>query len=273
MPGRLFTFGCSFTRYCWPTWADILFAVREGENWALPGGGNKFIFASLMECMVTNKITAEDTVIMMWSSWAREDRYLNNAWQLHGNVYNNDFYTEDFLMRYWDDTGAALDSYNYKTAAYTMLEQLGCEYIMASGFEPTLIREAGEDFSLKVDGLLNSAEFEKYQTHLAQYSHRTIDQPLCDHKYCSDYVFRRTNWSNKPTGDSHPLPQQSHAWLRDNVLDRLNLTASERQTIDQQADKLHRDCVALFEQRDGQHPTVCDYPELAAMIMPLPKRI
>ena len=35
---RIFTFGCSFTQYHWPTWADIL--INEnicnggiGENW------------------------------------------------------------------------------------------------------------------------------------------------------------------------------------------------------------------------------------------------
>ena len=46
--GRLFTFGCSMTKYYYPTWADILGKHWEYfENWAEPGGGNQFIFNSL----------------------------------------------------------------------------------------------------------------------------------------------------------------------------------------------------------------------------------
>ena len=40
----LYTFGCSFTKYVWPTWADLLLSQVDGENWGMCGGGNKFIF-------------------------------------------------------------------------------------------------------------------------------------------------------------------------------------------------------------------------------------
>ncbi len=40
---RLITFGCSFTDYSWPTWADIIARDLdcEYENWAIGGGGNQ----------------------------------------------------------------------------------------------------------------------------------------------------------------------------------------------------------------------------------------
>ena len=45
---RLITFGCSFTDYSWPTWADIIALDREVEyeNWAIGGGGNQQIACS-----------------------------------------------------------------------------------------------------------------------------------------------------------------------------------------------------------------------------------
>ena len=42
---RLIVFGCSFTDYAWPTWADIIAYDLgcEYENWAQGGGGNQQI--------------------------------------------------------------------------------------------------------------------------------------------------------------------------------------------------------------------------------------
>jgi len=33
--GRIFTFGCSFTEYSWPTWADMILHKREGVNYGI----------------------------------------------------------------------------------------------------------------------------------------------------------------------------------------------------------------------------------------------
>ena len=77
MRNRLFTFGCSFTEYRWPTWANILGQnFDQFENWGQPGGGNTFILNSLMECINRNIIQANDTVIIMWTSIGREDRWV-----------------------------------------------------------------------------------------------------------------------------------------------------------------------------------------------------
>lgn len=86
--GRLFAFGCSFTNYSWPTWADILGREFDYfENWGLSAAGNFYIFNALNECLLKNKLSKDDTVIIMWSSVTREDRYLNNQWIVSGNMY------------------------------------------------------------------------------------------------------------------------------------------------------------------------------------------
>ena len=84
---RLFTFGCSFTNYRWPTWADIVSQDYDYyENWGQRGGGNKYIYFSLIECHQRNNITADDTVMIMWSSQAREDKFLDNKWYTPGAI-------------------------------------------------------------------------------------------------------------------------------------------------------------------------------------------
>lgn len=73
---RLFVFGCSFTSYIWPTWADMLsFEFDYYENWGLAGAGNRAIAERVAECHAKNCFTEKDTVIVQWSSHIRSDWY------------------------------------------------------------------------------------------------------------------------------------------------------------------------------------------------------
>lgn len=81
IPGRLFTFGCSYTRYFYPTWADILGQQWEySENWGKPGAGNHYIFNSIIECLNRNEFTKNDTIMILWTSISRTDYYQKGHW-------------------------------------------------------------------------------------------------------------------------------------------------------------------------------------------------
>jgi len=124
---RLFTFGCSFTNYCWPTWADIVSQDYDYyENWGKLGAGNKFIYFSLLECHQRNCITADDTVMIMWSSQAREDRYIKNKWYTPGPVY--DHYSEHFLDNFVDADGYLLETVTYIQSSVNLFQSIGCNY-------------------------------------------------------------------------------------------------------------------------------------------------
>lgn len=101
---RCFTFGCSFTRYAWPTWADILHHTNDipVTNWALPGIGNQGILHLMLECDLKYKFTAEDLILVMWTSWTREDRFIDNQWKNVGSVFGGLFYDKTFINQYWD---------------------------------------------------------------------------------------------------------------------------------------------------------------------------
>ena len=90
--GRLFTFGCSMTKYHYPTWADILGKHWEYfENWGAPGAGNQFIFNSIIECDQHNRFNESDTVLILWSSMARYDFYQFGHWSHVGNAFPDKF--------------------------------------------------------------------------------------------------------------------------------------------------------------------------------------
>jgi hypothetical protein len=128
MGKRLFAFGCSFTRYRWPTWADIMGVnYDEYQNWGAIGGGNHFIFYSLVEAIQREQINSNDTVAIMWTSVGREDRFIDNEWQLYGSIYNSPF-PEEYVKNFTDPTGFFLTSVTLIDAAKKILDSIGCEY-------------------------------------------------------------------------------------------------------------------------------------------------
>lgn len=130
---RFYAFGCSFTCYVWPTWADIIGKQSlEYQNWARPGSGNFYIFNSLNECIMRNKITKDDLVIIMWSSVSREDRYVKGDWIGQGNIYNQSLYDSNFVETLSDRRGYLLRDLNIISATKKLLDSIGVEYYFLS---------------------------------------------------------------------------------------------------------------------------------------------
>jgi hypothetical protein len=119
---RLFTFGCSFTQYIWPTYADILGKhFNFFENWALAGAGNLYIFNSIVEAHKRNKFNKNDTIVVMWSGLTRVDYYNQNSWQPQGG--NFEFKTND-------SNGYEIINYAYIECIRTLFDSLDLNYKM-----------------------------------------------------------------------------------------------------------------------------------------------
>lgn len=130
---RLFTFGCSFTNWVWPTWADILGKeFKFYENWGRPGSGNQYIFNSLLECNQRHKFTQQDHIIIMWSTVDREDRYVANTWIGNGNIYNQNLYSDDWVRQFACHRGSLIRDLATITAAKELLDYWGVNYTMLS---------------------------------------------------------------------------------------------------------------------------------------------
>ena len=106
---RFFAFGCSMTRYGWPTWADMIGQeIPNYVNAGTPGGGNLYISNQIAEANLRYKFNEDDLVIVMWSTVTREDRYINNQWRCPGNIYTQGYYDKNFIMNYVDDRGSLI---------------------------------------------------------------------------------------------------------------------------------------------------------------------
>lgn len=106
---RVFTFGCSFTKYIYPTWADIISTElpnSEYYNFGKTGSGNLLISNRIAQANAKFKFCETDLVLIMFSTVCREDRYLSGKWVTPGNVYTQrGWYDKDFVKNYCDPEG------------------------------------------------------------------------------------------------------------------------------------------------------------------------
>ena len=139
--GRLFVFGCSFTKYYWPTWADIIGQEFEYyENWGEIGSGNLRIAHRITECVYKNQIGPNDTVFVMWSGITREDQYRNNQWHTANPDIKEHFFSNPVI----DDRADTITNLGIVALAHNLLENVKCNWWATSmnglcTFESTLL--------------------------------------------------------------------------------------------------------------------------------------
>lgn len=75
----IYTFGCSATKWYWPTWSDWL-NVYKGPvtNLAYKGYGNDNIYWTIFETLP--QITKDDQVVIMWSQSHRLNYWYDKEW-------------------------------------------------------------------------------------------------------------------------------------------------------------------------------------------------
>lgn len=94
---NFYAFGCSFTKYQYPTWADILIEYFkdnnvEGFNNGRTGSGNQLISSRIWEQHANKNFTKNDIVVICWSNFFRDDRYINGkGWHCPGSIFHNRF--------------------------------------------------------------------------------------------------------------------------------------------------------------------------------------
>ena len=152
---RLFAFGCSFTNYAWPTYADFLsYEFDEYENWGFPGLGNRAIAERVAECHAKNNITKDDIVLVQWTSHVRndfhtfqeieysKDKFIHGwfrptnkiGWKTQGNIFssgNLDInYNPKWINTFWDEYSYFMYSMNEILLTQGLLDATKCTWRM-----------------------------------------------------------------------------------------------------------------------------------------------
>jgi hypothetical protein len=128
---RLFTFGCSFTHYIYPTWADLVakeMSHAEYYNFGTAGSGNLLISNRIAQANSKFEFTETDLILIMWSSACREDRYVDDVWITPGNVFiQKHAYDKDFVKKYADPVGYIIRDMGLIELTKGYLSKLPCK--------------------------------------------------------------------------------------------------------------------------------------------------
>ena len=229
---RIFAFGCSFTSYVWPTWADILIKDfkdngKQGYNFGQSGSGNLFIFIKLMEAIKKYEINENDLVLICWTSLQREDRFVNGNWVTPGSIYSQKIYNDKFIEKWCD-----IEHFVYRDCALMLgaklaLTNIGCKYV---NFSMSKLKQMD---SAKVESLF------KETNDVIDFYGSSIETDLIPMMEYLDLVDRtpsaferrkiKTYWGNinEVNVEWHPTPSEHLKYLKSNILPFINMSLSD----------------------------------------------
>lgn len=209
---RFFVFGCSFTSYAYPTWADILASEMpdaEYYNFGKSGCGNLLISNRVAQANSKFKFTDTDLVIVMWTSAYREDRYYKSYWIGAGNVYNSHVYDKNFVKNYCDPEGFLIRDMALIELTTNYLKTLPCDTIHYS--ISSLTHESNTLMSSE-----HNPRADAFFSNLYGIYPSTLDD-IQKPSVLDAITNEQTAWlqeSGTTTYDGHPLPSRYYEFLK-----------------------------------------------------------
>lgn len=215
---RFFAFGCSFTNFYWPTWADIIgreFPAADYHNYGLCATGNEFAFHRLTEVHARYNINADDLVIVQWTNFAREDRYRDGAWQT--NIFAQNKNSKEWMAQWFDLRGALLKTSSCIAGATHLLETTGCEFHYHSMMP---MRQIDQQDTLFTDAEYKDI-FAVYQSYydlinISMVEHLYGSGPKCHNPEPVRIKFREGH--KESYIDHHPTPKQHLQYVNEVML-------------------------------------------------------
>jgi len=216
--GRIFTFGCSFTNYGWPTWADIILYKNEGYNLGLVGGGYDSILYRIMEADRAFKFTSDDIAIVVLTTPIRWDLIIEDSvpiWKCFGQTttsslskYNNKLYSIDGLL---------FKSFYNIILINDYLKKTNIRYLLGSVNNPYL----------EVENYFDEVNIHYKTTDLINYVKDNVELHLQDFY---SFLHRKDNQKKWKVGkkfkdynDYHPTPRDHFKWVNNVLLDKIDI--------------------------------------------------
>lgn len=277
---RLFAFGDSFSQYSWPMWPEILGqGFDETRNYGAPGVGNFFIFYRLVRCLTEHNIGKDDTVVVQWSSPSRFDYIRGDNWGTCGDQSADLFRNKQDIELLNNDGMSALRSLTYMNAAAKMLNETGCRWRFAFLTHYAKVYEDThhDEFGANLRHTVVWQEYERLRKTLKQHIANFVTESLATYFHYKYRNGKQRLLSCKTADgnefvDSHPLPNDSFAWVRDCLqfddidLNKLEFYAIEatkkvisRTHNDTYEDRTFFDFFDEMNQVKGVKPMIKDY--------------
>jgi len=198
MSKRLFTFGCSFTRWKWPTWNDYI-GLNFDEYYSLGCGGadNKHILYKLLQADRKYKFTSDDCVMVMFTSFNRLS-YVDKDFHIHniGDLIHHNIKAHPIGK-----------NYNFATAVYdSCIAIQSIESILKSkNVKYEFLQSMKHDF-YNDDFEMSGEVREDLDYCLGLFKYPVIEN-WCYENY--DFMKEKVIWKDEGIQDGHP-PMKHH---------------------------------------------------------------
>ncbi len=231
---RLFTFGCSFTKYNWAMWPEIMkleYKPDVFKNYGVCGAGNQYIAHQVAVANQEHKFTKDDLIMICWThifrkDWFRPTGYYDpndigqlgspghvNGWECNGNIYNSSYglslhmsdvikIPADFLAR----------DLLYITNTIELLEAKGIPNHQMQLLPLFSKFGDGEDEAFLADDL-NHNDISTLSNYLKPFLKTSFEEIVNTHITWEEYFQHDEN-----AGEYHPMPVD-HAIYLEKVLD------------------------------------------------------
>ena len=219
---RIFTFGCSFTSFRWPTWADILINHFEnngliGVNLGKHAASNQYAFIKFMEMNAKFHFNKDDLIIFCWTSICREDRYISDkGWVTTGNILTQNVYPKEFNEKWVDPVHYYFRDCAMISVIKTILESIKCNYHF---FSMNRLDEDENDFN-KLTHETNKV-IEYYGDEMKMHSMPVMDFMKQNLKRIGPKVFNVQD--KKIYNEEHPTPKEHFSYLNEFILPKFNI--------------------------------------------------
>ena len=226
MKTNLITFGCSFTKFDWPTWADFLSTYYdEYTNYGQAGSGNRAIFHRIIEYISNKQDFSQDQIVIQWSSCAREDKYIKNSNQNYlcaGNITNNPFYDKEYVHSHFSFQQSLVETINYIKVVKDLLTCHNISYTMTFMLDLRIGPHLGEPGFNSNYEYITEAELKECKSVFDRLD-RLVDKNFtysCISMHQLDSREEVYCYSNKgeTNPDSHPSPNQHYTFMEKYLL-------------------------------------------------------
>ncbi len=247
---RFFAFGCSYTSFSLPTWAEIVAAEMphaDYYNFGQGGAGNLLINNRVAQANLKYKFNENDLVIVMFSTICREDRYIDGNWRSHGNIYNQHYYDDSFVKKYCDPFGYLIRDAALIEMTHAYLQSLPCQTLFFSMVDMSLMTGLlSETADIEVSSPLIKDKFEQIYGNTMKFpcvlsEHMTFSLSLLDE-------------AHKPKLDGHPLVSDYLEFL---INSEFPITSKGIDYVDDVMDKISKlkywdDVLVVFPELEQQ---------------------
>jgi hypothetical protein len=154
---RMIAFGCSFTKYGWPTVADIVGAsFDEYYNFGQGGACNTYIMNQMVERLDNIPLYPESDFILIGTTGVMRHSFLksNDTWMTTGDIYPiiNPGHPKDihwFAKNLFNGTQAVYETYMALKNIKMFLEYKGIKHFILPAIDNKIFLEMPELFSEK----------------------------------------------------------------------------------------------------------------------------